>query len=113
MPAPLVLNRVREFTLCEGVSEDIVLTSTVGKLRFSDFLTIGDRVFYYIDDANGGWESGWGIYIDVDTITRDTIISSSNMNLKVDFAAGSKIVTSALDAKILQLLFECIVSPPW
>ena len=61
---------------------------------FQSFSVIGDgNVTYYtiVDTATGDWEVGIGIYTaSGTTLSRDTILESSNSNSAVNFGAGTK-----------------------
>ena len=82
--------RVRSFTIGTG-------TLTLGEVipSYRGFSVIGDgnSTYYGIIDNRGQWEIGIGTYdadSTVETLTRDTVLSSSNNNQKVNFAAGAK-----------------------
>ena len=61
---------------------------------FQSFSVIGDgNVTYYtiVDTATGDWEVGIGTYTaSGTTLSRDTILESSNSNSAVNFWAGTK-----------------------
>ena len=61
---------------------------------FQSFSVIGDgNVTYYtiVDTATGDWEVGIGTYTSSGTtLSRDTILESSNSNSAVNFGAGTK-----------------------
>ena len=61
---------------------------------FQSFSVIGDgNVTYYtiVDTATGDWEVGIGTYTaSGTTLSRDTILESSNSNSAVNFGAGTK-----------------------
>lgn len=73
-------------------------------------IQVGDVVPYYIEavDANGAptgaYESGIGTYSAAATLTRTTVLKSSNADAAVSFAAGTKYVgIGLLASRILQL----------
>lgn len=114
MPIPYVLNQVKQLTNTVGLG-DIVFTATVVNYgSFAQYLNDQDTVLYYIDDTNGNWESGVGTFnIDPPSLTRTTVISSSNYDMPISFVLGQQIVTSTLDAKIAQLIINQLSSPWW
>lgn len=61
---------------------------------FQSFSVIGDgNVTYYtiVDTSTGDWEVGIGTYTSSGTtLSRDTILESSNSNSAVNFGAGTK-----------------------
>ena len=61
---------------------------------FQSFSVIGDgNVTYYtiVDTSTGDWEVGIGTYTaSGTTLSRDTILESSNSNSAVNFGAGTK-----------------------
>jgi hypothetical protein len=85
----IVKDRVKETTTTTGTGT-ITLAGAV--LGFQAFSVIGDgnETFYTI--AGGGeWEVGIGTYTSSGTtLSRDTVLESSNSGSLVDFAAGTK-----------------------
>ena len=82
-------------------------------------IQVGDVVPYYIEavDANGvptgAYESGIGTYSAAATLTRTTVLRSSNADAAVSFAAGTKYVGLGLiGSKILQIDNELAVPQP-
>jgi hypothetical protein len=89
---PLVLkDRVKETSTTTGTG---TLTLAGAAAGFQSFSVIGDgNTTYYaiVDAASGDWEVGIGTYSSTgDTLSRDTVLESSNAGALVDFAAGSK-----------------------
>lgn len=89
---PLVLkDRVRETTTSTGTGT-ITLAGAVS--GFQSFSAIGNgNTTYYaiIDSVNGTWEVGIGTYTSAGTtLSRTTVLSSSNGGSLVTFAAGTK-----------------------
>lgn len=86
-----VKDRVKESTTTTGTG-----TFTLGGAAsgFQTFAVIGDgNTTYYaaVDQATGDWEVGIGTYTSSGTtLSRDTVLESSNSGSKVNFAAGSK-----------------------
>lgn len=72
---------------------------------YQSFSVIGDgnTTYYTITDQSGNWEVGIGTYTSSGTtLSRDTILESSNSNNAVDFPAGTKtvFVTYAADRAV-------------
>ena len=99
----LVINdRVKETSTTSGT-----VTFELGG-AITDFETFvsgvgtGNKTYYsIINSGTGEFEVGIGTVTDAtpDTLSRDTIISSSNSDAKVNFASGSKDVFCTLPAK--------------
>ena len=98
-----VLNdRVKQTSTTTGTGTFSLTGTEVG---FETFVTgIGDTnsTFYAIsNDGTAEFEVGIGTVTDAstDTLSRDTVISSSNSDNKVDFSAGTKTVFCTYPAK--------------
>lgn len=89
--ALVVKDRVRETSTSTGTG-NITLSGAVQ--AFQDFSVIGDgNTTYYtiVDATTGAWEVGIGTYTAVPTtLSRDTILESSNAGSAVNFAANVK-----------------------
>lgn len=89
--ALVLKDRVKETTTTTGTG---TLTLAGASLGFQSFAAIGDgnTTYYAISDAaTGAWEVGVGIYTaSGTTLSRDTVLSSSNSGSLVPFAAGTK-----------------------
>jgi hypothetical protein len=89
---PLVLkDRVKESSTTTGTG---TLTLGGAASGFQSFSVIGNgNTTYYaiVDSASGDFEVGIGTYTSSGTtLSRDTVLESSNAGALVDFAAGSK-----------------------
>jgi len=86
-----VKDRVRVVTTTTGTSDFVLGGAIAG---YQNFSVIGDgNTTYYAcsDSATGDWEVGVGTYSSSGpTLSRDTVLESSNSGSKVSFAAGSK-----------------------
>lgn len=90
--------KVRSRTTGTG---DFLLENTVDGFQGFDAIGDGNETFYSIVDAAGNWEVGRGTYTSLtSTLARDSILSSSNANAKVNFPAGSKNVFCTYPASI-------------
>jgi hypothetical protein len=96
----VVKDRVKVSTTTTGTG---TLTLGAAAAGFQDFSVIGDgnNTYYTITDVTAGdWEVGIGIYTaSGTTLSRDTVLSSSNSNNLVNFGAGSKDVFVAYPAE--------------
>jgi hypothetical protein len=89
--ALVVKDRVKETTTTTGTG---TLTLAGAATGFQAFSVLGDgsTTYYAIYDvATGGWEVGLGTYtLSGTTLSRDTVLSSSNSGAAVNWGAGSK-----------------------
>ena len=91
--APLLFDRVKESTTTSGTG-GIALggAETGGFQTFSAVLSDGQMCYYCIQDTpNSAWEVGVGTYnAGTNTLTRTTVLASSNSGALVNFASGTK-----------------------
>jgi len=89
--ALIVKDRVKETTTTTGTGTVTLAGAASG---FQAFSVIGDgNTTYYViqDTAAGDWEVGIGTYtLSGTTLSRDTVLSSSNSGSLVNFGAGDK-----------------------
>lgn len=89
--ALVLKDRVKETTTTTGTGTVTLAGAAAG---FQSFAAVGNgnQTFYAIvDAATGAWEVGVGTYTSSGTtLSRTTVVSSSNAGSLVDFAAGSK-----------------------
>ena len=110
--AHIVADRVLETSTTTGAGA-LTLSGAVNGFRtFSAVCAVGDTVEYAIQMVDGvgtptgEWETGLGTYSAANTLTRTTVVASSNSNAAVGFAAGNKrvmIASLARTAKHLTL----------
>jgi hypothetical protein len=101
----VVADRVKETSTTTGTAP-FVLVAVTGYLRFSaaPSIVIGSLVPYAAEavDAGGAltgdWEVGIGTYSAANELTRTIILSSSNADAAVNFAAGTKNVFLTIPA---------------
>jgi len=70
---------------------------------FQSFEVIGNsnETYYGIEDAGGNWEVGIGTYTSSGTtLSRDSVISSSNNNALVNFPSGGKNVFTTIPSSV-------------
>lgn len=89
--ALVLKDRVKETTTVTGTGTATLLGAVAG---FQDFSAVGNaNTTYYCIAAQTGteWEVGIGTYTSSGTtLSRDTILASSNSNTAVSFSAGTK-----------------------
>lgn len=89
--ALIVKDRVQETTIVIGTG---TMTLAGAVLGFQSFAAIGDgnTTYYALNDpVTGDWEVGIGTYTSSGTtLSRDTVLSSSNGGSLVSFSAGTK-----------------------
>jgi hypothetical protein len=89
--ALVLKDRVKETTTTTGTGTVTLAGAAAG---FQSFVVIGDgnQTFYAIvDSASGAWEVGVGAYTaSGTTLSRTTVVSSSNAGSLVNFGAGTK-----------------------
>ena len=92
----LVINdRVKETSTTTGTGTFSLDGATTGFETFVSGVGTGNTTYYSIVlDGTNEFEVGVGTVTDAtpDTLSRDTVISSSNSDSKVDFSSGSKTV---------------------
>lgn len=90
--ALVVADRVKETTTSTGTGAISLAGAEPNFRTFSSVLSDGDTTYYAIvDDPNTSFEVGLGTYASGgNTLTRTTVLSSSNSNNAVNFSAGSK-----------------------
>jgi hypothetical protein len=81
-------NRIKETSVSTGINNITLAGSVQGFSRFNEFYSNGDKLFYCI--TNGvDYEIGKGTY-NSNTLSRDTVLSSSNANNKINFSSEIK-----------------------
>jgi hypothetical protein len=99
----LVINdRVKETSTTTGTGTFSLAGAETGYESFVAGIGTTNTTYYAIElNSAGEWEVGIGTVTDAtpDTLSRDTIISSSNSDSAVNFSAGTKNVFCTLPAK--------------
>jgi hypothetical protein len=89
-------DRVAETSTTTGTGALTLAGAIAGFRAFSAVCSTNDTVIYAIEGVNGSgvptgeWEAGVGTYSGVNTLTRTTVIASSNSNSAVTLSAGTK-----------------------
>jgi len=94
----VINDRVKETTSTLGTGTVTLSGAQTGFQSFSSGIGSGNSTYYTIALADQ-WEVGIGSLTNATTITRDSIISSSNSNALVNFSSGTKDVFCTLPAK--------------
>ena len=92
-----IANRVKESTATTGTGTVDLGGAEVGFQTFVVGIGTGNTCHYLITDGVD-WEVGIGTVTDAapDTLSRDTVIDSSNGGAKVSWGAGTKTVINTL-----------------
>jgi hypothetical protein len=98
--ALVVNDRVKETSTTTGTGTFDLAGAVSGFESFVTGIGNSNTTYYAIVNENGEFEVGLGTVTDAatDTLSRDTIISSSNSDSAVDFGAGTKNVFCTLPA---------------
>jgi len=91
-------DRVRETTTSTGTGAITLGGAVAGFVSFSSVLSTNDTTYYVIVSSTAtDWEVGVGTYSS-NTLTRTTVLDSSNSNALVNFTVGTKAVFIAQPA---------------
>lgn len=89
-------DRVKQTATTTGTGDFTLSGSITGSVNFSAVCTTGDTVPYVIQLVDGAgapaaeWEVGHGTYSGANTLTRTSVLASSNAGALVNFSAGTK-----------------------
>ena len=99
--ALVLKDRVKETSITAGTGTLTLAGAAVGFQSFSA-IGNGNTTYYAIaDSTTGAWEVGIGTYTSSGTtLSRTTVLSSSNSGNSVNFSAGTKDVFVAYPAKL-------------
>lgn len=87
----IVADRVKESTTTTGTGTLTLAGAATGFQRFQDVMATGDTCYYCISSSSGSeWEVGIGSLASSTTLSRDTILASSNSGSAVSLSAGTK-----------------------
>ena len=96
-------DRVKVRSRSTGTGE-FELENSVDGLQSFDVIGDGNQTYYGIVDAAGNWEIGLGTY-EIDStnrkLYRDSVVSSSNSNLLVNFPVGGKNVYTTIPSSLV------------
>lgn len=88
--AHIIEDRVRETTTTTGTGAVTLAGAATGFRAFSSVMTSPSDTCYYAIVGGSEWETGIGTYSAANTLTRTTVLRSSNANAAVSFSAGTK-----------------------
>jgi hypothetical protein len=97
---PLLADRVLESSITAGTGTLTLAGALTGYRTFNSAFSNGNVVYYTIDDGLGNWEVGYGT-VGTGTLTRSTVLESSNANALVVFTSVSKRVFCTAPAPAL------------
>lgn len=95
----MLFDRVQETSTTTGTGTISLAGVVAGYRSFVSAVGTGNQCYYVIvDNSTGDFEVGIGTVTDAtpDTLSRTTVITSSNSNALVDFASGTRNVFVAL-----------------
>lgn len=96
-------SRIRETTTSTSSSVITLAGAALGYRAFSLKHAVGETgIEVVIDDGSGNWLEGLYTMTDATTLTRTSIISSSNADADVTFAAGTKAVFETITGASLR-----------
>lgn len=96
-------DRVMETTTTTGTGAVTLAGAVTGHRTFGAALSDGDTTYYTIESADlSAWEVGIGTYTaSGTTLSRDTVLASTNSNAAVSFGSGTKRVFVTAPARAL------------
>lgn len=96
-------DRIKESTTTTGTGTVTLAGAQTGFRAFSTVLATNDTCYYTIQGQTPGeWEVGLGTLTGATTLSRDTVLSSSNSGSLVSFSAGTKDVFLDFPALVIQ-----------
>jgi len=102
--ALVLVDRVKVRSQTAGTGT-ITLADTALGFQSFEIVGNGNETYYGIVDNVGNWEIGRGTYTNVSTVgylSRDSVISSSNNNAKINFPVGGKNVFGTFPSSLAQ-----------
>ena len=102
--ALILSDRVKETTITSGTGS-VVLTGALGGFQtFNSAIGDGNTTYYVIEN-DAQFEVGVGTYTaSSNSLSRETVLASSNSDSAVDFSAGTKDVFCTLPASKTAIL---------
>ena len=106
--AHIIADRVVETTTTTGTGALTLAGAIAGYQAFSSVCSVGDTAECYIERVDafgvptGEWETSVSTYSAANTLTRTTVVASSNGGAAVNFSAGTKRVAISLLARSFQ-----------
>jgi hypothetical protein len=110
--ALVVADRVKESTSTTGTGALTLGGASAGYRTFASVCSDGDTVAYCVD-GGADWETGIGTYNSSGgTLSRTSVIASSNAGAAVNFGSGTKYVFCAFLARQAAWSLESPLEPP-
>lgn len=112
-----LFDRIKETSTTTGTGNVTVSGAIAGFKTFASRYAAGEALYYSIEAVDGSvvptgeWEVGLGKYSAANTLTRITVLSSSNADALVNFAAGTKHVSVTMTALQGASIRERVTSP--
>lgn len=112
-----LFDRIKETSTTTGTGNVTVSGAITGFKTFASRYAAGEVLYYSIEAVDGSgaptgeWEVGLGKYSAANTLTRTTVLSSSNADALVNFAAGTKYVSVTMTALQGASIRERVTSP--
>lgn len=104
--ARLWRDRVLETSTTTGTGALTLAGTVTGYRAFSSVCSTNDTINYVIQHQTADeWEVGLGTYSGANTLTRTTVLASSNAGSAVNFSAGTKYVYANIPAAVVSALF--------
>ena len=106
--AHIIADRVVETTTTTGTGALTLAGAVSGYRAFSSVCAVGDTAECYVEGVDafgvptGEWETSVSTYSAANTLTRTTIVASSNGGAAVNFSSGTKRVAISLLARSFQ-----------
>lgn len=102
--------RLWETSTTTGTGNMTLAGAVSGYRAFSDEMVNTDTVYYTIvnQGATTEWESGIGTWNTGGTLSRTTVLESSNSDALVNFSAGTKDVFCELPARALNMKYPTV-----
>lgn len=104
MPAPVFFDRVQEATSTTGTGNITLTGAATDQRTFNGVVPNGSTVEFVIDDNLSNWEVVRGVFAAPSTLSRVTVLASSNGNNLVNFGNGTKDVFLTVSALSLGAL---------
>lgn len=104
--AHVIQDRVKETTTTTGTGALTLAGAATGYQAFSAVCSTGDTLYYALQAVDGSgaptgdWEVGFGTYSGANTLTRTSVLASSNSGAAVSLASGTKQVWLDMPAAI-------------
>lgn len=108
----VVADRVKETTTTTGTGTLTLAGASTGFRSFSSGIGANNTTYYTISSSGSEWEVGVGtVGAGGTTLTRDTVLASSNSGSLVTLSAGSKDVFVTYPAAPSLLTYQNVVQP--